>query len=37
MIVPEKALADLDGLELPGEQRDAFLAGNARKAFRLPS
>jgi len=35
MITPEKALADLDGLQLDDEAREAFLAGNARRVFAL--
>jgi predicted TIM-barrel fold metal-dependent hydrolase len=35
MILPEKALADLDALELDGETRELFLAGNARRVFGL--
>jgi uncharacterized protein len=35
MIVPQKALADLDALELDDEARELFLAGNARRVFAL--
>jgi predicted TIM-barrel fold metal-dependent hydrolase len=35
MIAPEKALADLDGLELDDEARRLFLDGNARRVFDL--
>jgi predicted TIM-barrel fold metal-dependent hydrolase len=35
MIAPEAALADLDSLQLDEETRDLFLAGNARRVFRL--
>jgi len=35
MITPQKALEDLDALELDDETRDLFLEGNARRAFSL--
>jgi predicted TIM-barrel fold metal-dependent hydrolase len=35
MIAPEKALADLDSLELDDEARRLFLDGNARRVFDL--
>ncbi|APR86901.1 Putative antibiotic-resistance protein [Minicystis rosea] len=35
MILPQKALADLDSLGLDEGARAAFLAGNARRVFRL--
>jgi predicted TIM-barrel fold metal-dependent hydrolase len=35
MIRPAKALADLDGLGLDDEARSLFLAGNAKRAFKL--
>lgn len=35
MIMPERALTDLDALELDAETRDLFLASNARRVFRL--
>lgn len=35
MIAPQKALDGLDSLELDGEARDLFLAGNAQRVFRL--
>jgi hypothetical protein len=36
MITAEKALEDLDRLELDDEARELFLAGNARRVFDLP-
>ncbi len=36
MILPGKALADLDSLGLDGEARALFLAGNAKRVFGLP-
>jgi predicted TIM-barrel fold metal-dependent hydrolase len=35
MIAPDRALAGLDDLELPGETRAAFLGGTARRVFGL--
>src|SRR3954449_10207766 len=35
MIPPERALADLETLELDDEARDLFLTGNARRVFGL--
>ena len=35
MIPPEKALADLDALELDDEARELFLGGNAQRVFAL--
>ena len=35
MISPERALADLESLELDEEARELFLAGNARRVFGL--
>jgi uncharacterized protein len=35
MILPQKALAGLDALGLDAEARELFLAGNARRVFRL--
>jgi hypothetical protein len=35
MILPQKALEDLDALGLDAEARELFLAGNARRVFRL--
>lgn len=35
MLAPAKCLEGLDGLKLPGEGRSAFLAGNARRVFKL--
>jgi uncharacterized protein len=37
MIVPAKALEDLDALSLDDEARELFLAGNARRVFGLAS
>lgn len=36
MILPQKALEDLDTLGLDAEARELFLTGNARRVFRLP-
>ena len=35
MITPEKALAGIDELELPGPVAEAFLAGNATRVFGI--
>ena len=35
MIMPGKALADLDAIGLEGEKLEAFLSGNARKVFNV--
>jgi len=35
MILPQKALEHLDLLELDEEARSLFLAGNARRVFKL--
>ncbi|MEV6555248.1 amidohydrolase family protein [Nocardia sp. NPDC051756] len=35
MIMPDRALAGLDELELDDEVRELFLSGNARRVFRL--
>lgn len=35
MITPEKCLRDLGNLKLPTENRELFLAGNARQVFNL--
>ncbi len=35
MITPERALAGLDGLQLDDEARALFLAGDARRVFKL--
>jgi predicted TIM-barrel fold metal-dependent hydrolase len=37
MILPNKAMDGLDALGLDAETRGLFLAGNARKVFKLPS
>jgi uncharacterized protein len=37
MITPEKALEELDRLELDDEARELFLEGNARRVFELPA
>jgi uncharacterized protein len=36
MITPDRALADLAGLDLDEETTGLFLAGNARRVFDLP-
>ena len=36
MIRPDRALADLDTLELDEETRRLYLDGNARRVFGLP-
>ncbi len=33
MIMPSKALEDLDSIDLPGEKKEAFLSGNAKQVF----
>ncbi len=35
MIAPEKALHDLDALELEDSTKRLFLSGNARKVFKI--
>lgn len=37
MILPERALEELDALSLDSEARALFLDGNARRLFRLPA
>jgi uncharacterized protein len=37
MILPQKALEDLDALGLDDESRDLFLTGNSKRLFDLPS
>jgi predicted TIM-barrel fold metal-dependent hydrolase len=35
MIFPEKALADLDSLDLSDANKELFLSGNARRVFNI--